>query len=87
VVPGKYTAVLKWMPNIITLILLIGAPAVPSKMVSTAFAQLDYTNGRISAGVRYEAYENVLQGYDSAYNGQGIANKYIRYTDSTLTVQ
>jgi hypothetical protein len=65
----------------------IGAPAVPSKMGLNSFAQLDYTNGRIAAGVRYEAYENALQGYDSRYNGQGIANKYIRYTDSTLQVQ
>src|SRR6185312_5902044 len=65
----------------------IGAPAVPQKMGLNSYASLDYTNGRISAGVRYEAYEDALQGYDSRYNGSGIANKYIKYTDSTLTVQ
>ena len=64
----------------------IGAPPVPEKMGLNSFAQLDYTNGRISAGVRYEAYENVLQGYDTRYNGQGIANRYIRYNDSTMQI-
>lgn len=64
----------------------IGAPAVPEKMGMNAFTQLDYTNGKISAGVRYEAYEDALNGYDARYNGQGIAYKYIRFTDSTLDV-
>ncbi len=65
---------------------LIGAPAVPEKMGLNSFAQLDYTNGKISAGIRYEAYENALQGYDARYNGQGIANKYLRFADSTIDV-
>ncbi|HXP49152.1 MAG TPA: DUF6029 family protein, partial [Bacteroidia bacterium] len=64
----------------------IGAPAVPEKMGLNSFAQLDYTNGKISAGVRYEAYENALQGYDARYNGQGIAYKYLRFADSSFDV-
>jgi hypothetical protein len=64
----------------------IGAPAVPEKMGMNAFTQLDYTNGKISAGVRYEAYEDALNGYDARYNGQGIAYKYIRFADSTIDV-
>jgi hypothetical protein len=66
---------------------LIGAPPVPEKWGLNSFAQLDYTNGRISAGVRYEAYEDALLGFDPRYNGQGIANKYIRYADSTMQIQ
>ena len=65
---------------------LIGAPAVPEKMGLNSYAKMDYTNGRISAGVRYETYDNVLQGYDSRYDGSGFANKYIRYTDSTMQI-
>jgi hypothetical protein len=64
----------------------IGAPVVPEKMGLNTYTQLDYTNGKISAGVRYEAYENALQGYDARYNGQGIAYKYIRFADSTIDV-
>lgn len=65
---------------------LIGAPAVPSKMLLNSYAKLDYTNGKISAGVRYEAYDNALQGYDARYNGNGIPYKYLRFTDSTMDV-
>ncbi len=65
---------------------LIGAPAVPEKMDLNTYAQLDYTNGRISAGVRYEAYDNAIQGYDPRYNGNGIANRYVKYTDSTMSI-
>lgn len=65
---------------------LIGAPAVPEKMGLNSFAQLEYTNGRITAGVRYETYDNVLQGYDTRYDGSGFANKYIKYTDSTMDI-
>ncbi|MGP8216537.1 MAG: DUF6029 family protein [Bacteroidia bacterium] len=64
----------------------IGAPAVPEKMGMNAFTQLDYTNGKVSAGLRYEAYEDVLNGYDARYNGQGIAYRYVRFADSTFDV-
>ncbi|HXB13544.1 MAG TPA: DUF6029 family protein, partial [Bacteroidia bacterium] len=64
----------------------IGAPAVPEKMDFNTYTSLDYTNGRISAGVRFEAYDNAIQGYDTRYNSTGIANKYISYTDSTLNI-
>jgi hypothetical protein len=36
--------------------------------------------------VRYEAYEDALQGYDARYNGQGIAYKYIRFADSNIDI-
>jgi hypothetical protein len=64
----------------------IGAPPVPEKMDLNTYTSLDYTNGRISAGVRFEAYDNALQGYSPKYNGTGIANRYVRYTDSTLNI-
>jgi hypothetical protein len=64
----------------------IGAPAVPEKMDFNAYTTLDYTNGRISAGVRFETYDNAIQGYSPKYNSTGIANRYIRYTDSTLSI-
>ena len=64
----------------------IGAPAVPAKMAMNSYAQLDYTNGKISGGLRYEAYENALQGYDARYNGSGIANRYLRFADTNIEV-
>jgi hypothetical protein len=65
---------------------LIGAPPVPAKMGLNTYAQLDYTNGHISAGLRYETYQNVLQGYDSRYNGSGFPYKYLRYTADNMDV-
>ena len=39
---------------------LIGAPKVPEKLLSNVFGNLNYTKGKFSAGVRYEAYNNCL---------------------------
>lgn len=65
---------------------LIGAPAVPEKMLMNTYDQLDYTNGKISAGIRYEAYQDALQGYDPRYNGSGFPYKYITYKQDNMEV-
>lgn len=65
---------------------LIGAPPVPEKMLSNAFGKIDYNKGPFSAGVRYEAYNNVMQGFDKRYKGQGIINRYARYSNKLLDV-
>lgn len=65
---------------------LIGAPTVPEKVLSNAFGQLNYARGNFSAGGRYEAYNNVMQGFDKRYKGQGITNRYARYTTKLLDI-
>ena len=65
---------------------LIGAPAVPEKMLMNTYDQLDYTNGKISAGIRYEAYQDALQGYDPRYDGSGFPYKYIDYKTENMEV-
>lgn len=65
---------------------LIGAPVVNEKMLSNAFGNLLYTKGKFSAGVRYEAYNNVMQGFDTRYKGQGIVNRFARYQDKLLDI-
>lgn len=65
---------------------LIGAPAVPEKMLMNTYDQLDYTNGRISAGIRYEAYDDALEGYSPNYNGSGFPYKYIDYKQDNMEV-
>jgi hypothetical protein len=65
---------------------LIGAPKVPEKMLSNAFGIINYTKGKFSAGIRYEAYNNVMQGFDSRYKGQGLVNRFVRYQDKLLDV-
>jgi hypothetical protein len=65
---------------------LIGAPNVPEKMLSNAFGNINYTKGKFSVGMRYEAYNNVMQGFDSRYKGQGITNRFARYQDQLLDI-
>lgn len=65
---------------------LIGAPEVPEKMLSNAFGNINYQKGKFSAGIRYEAYNNVMQGFDARYKGQGITNRFARYQDRLLDI-
>lgn len=65
---------------------LIGAPKVPEKFLSNAFGNVNYTRGNFSAGVRYEAYNNVRQGFDTRYKGQGITNRFARYRTDLLDI-
>jgi len=57
----------------------IGASDVPEKMLSNAFANLIYSNGDFSAGLRYESYLNPMLGYDPRYKGSGIPYWFASY--------
>lgn len=65
---------------------LIGAPKVPEKVLSNAFVNLIYKSGNITAGLRYESYANVLQGYNARYNGNGIMYRFVEFTKDELTI-
>lgn len=58
---------------------LIGAKAVPEKIRSNAFANLNYTRGGFKAGLRYESYQKPLLGFDSRYEGSGVTYRYAGY--------
>ncbi len=65
---------------------LIGAPEVPEQVLMNAFANILYTNGDFSAGLRYESYQNVMQGFDSRYKGNGIPYRFASYKSDELKV-
>lgn len=65
---------------------LIGAPEVPEKMLSNAYGIINYQRGKFSAGIRYESYNNVMQGFDPRYKGQGITNRFVRYQEEILDI-
>ncbi len=65
---------------------LIGAPKVPEKFLSNAFGNINFIKGKFSAGVRYEAYNNVKQGFLPQYKGQGIVNRFARYQDKLYDI-
>ena len=65
---------------------VIGAADVPEKLLMNARADILYTNGNFSAGLRFEAYQNPMLGFNSKYQGQGIANYYAAYNGDKLSV-
>lgn len=64
----------------------IGAPPVPEKMLMNGFANIIYTKGKFSAGIRYESYLNRLQGFDPRYQGSGIQYRFATYKSDALEV-
>jgi hypothetical protein len=64
----------------------IGAAEVPEKMLFNGFANLIYTKGKFTAGVRYESYLNRLQGYPAAFQGTGISYRYASYKSDFLEI-
>jgi hypothetical protein len=65
---------------------LIGALAVPEKMGFNGFANVIYTKGNFTAGIRYESYLAKLQGFDSRYNGSGLTYRFAQYKTDALDV-
>ncbi|CAN5202563.1 hypothetical protein BH09BAC5_BH09BAC5_13650 [soil metagenome] len=65
---------------------LIGADTVPEKALFNGWSNVNYTNGKFSAGIRYESYLNHLNGYPSGYQGSGIPYKYASYNNDNLEI-
>ena len=63
---------------------VIGAPIVPQKVLSNGFGNVNYIRGNFSAGIRYESYNPVMQGFDPRYQGTGIPYRYARYKVANL---
>ena len=65
---------------------LIGAPTVPEKVLMNAFLNILYTNGNFSTGIRYESYQNVMQGFDPRYKGNGLPYRFASYKVDELKI-
>ncbi len=64
----------------------IGAEVPPSKMGLNSYANLTYTKGNFTAGLRYEGYMNALLGYDEEYNDIGVPYRFISYRNDELEI-
>ena len=54
-----------------------------------SFANIIYTKGKFSTGVRFESYEPVFLGYIASgapYDGSGIGYRFAKYNDDDLTI-
>ena len=65
---------------------LIGAQEVPEQVLSNGFANVLYTNGKITAGLRYESYQNVMLGFPTSYKGSGIPYRFVQFKSDNLDV-
>lgn len=64
----------------------IGAEKVDDISRMNAYGNINYSVGKFTAGLRYEAYYNALLGYDENYNGSGVPYKYATYTDNNFEI-
>lgn len=65
---------------------LIGAEKVREYVRANIYGNILYRYKGLSAGARYEAYLPQLVGFDSRYEGMGIANRFVTYSDSLFDV-
>jgi len=65
---------------------LMEAKKVNEQILSNGFFNLNYRNGGITAGMRYEHYLNPLQGLDTRYRGQGVPYRFISYSNNFIEV-
>ena len=65
---------------------IIGSTEVMERLLMNARADILYTNGDFSAGLRFEMYQNPMLGFDARYKGAGIANYYLAYNGERLSV-
>lgn len=83
---GHVTGNVQWDGQMSRRDSVIGASDVPEKILSNARADILYTNGNFSAGLRYEGYLGPMLGFDSKYSGQGIANYFVSYKTQDFAV-
>lgn len=64
----------------------IGADDIPQRLLTNARADILYTNGDFSAGLRFESYQDPMLGFDPQWKGQGLAHYFVSYHGERLTL-
>jgi len=65
---------------------IIGAQVPDAKAAMNAYGNFTYTYGNLSAGVRFESYQNSILGFPSRFKGSGIGSRYVRYNFNGLDI-
>lgn len=65
---------------------VIGAPIVAEKILANGFSNVIYTKGNFTAGMRFESYQNALQGFDRRYVGTGVPYRFAQYKIDKLDI-
>ena len=64
----------------------INAQKVDETMLMNAYSNIRFNKGNFTAGVRFESYLNVLQGFDSRFDGNGIPYRFAQYNVNGLYI-
>ena len=56
------------------------------KLGINGFGKINYALGNFTAGLRYEAFQTPMSGFDTRLQGFGIANYYASYDNGTIAV-
>jgi hypothetical protein len=64
----------------------INAEKVDEFMLMNAYSNIRYIKGNFTAGIRFESYLNVLQGFESSFNGNGIPYRFAQYNVNGLDI-
>jgi hypothetical protein len=65
---------------------VINAPDVSEDMLMNGFANINYTNGKFTAGLRYEVYLNPMLGYDYRLKGSGIPYRFASFKSDDFEI-
>jgi hypothetical protein len=64
----------------------INAQKVDETVLMNAYSNIRFNKGNFTAGVRFESYLNVLQGFDSRFDGNGIPYRFAQYNVNGLDI-
>ena len=64
----------------------INAQKVDETILMNAYSNIRYNKGNFTAGLRFESYLNVLQGFDSRFDGNGIPYRFAQYNVNGLDI-
>ena len=64
----------------------INAEKVDEFMLMNAYSNIRFNKDNFTAGVRFESYLNVLQGFESNFNGNGIPYRFAQYNVNGLDI-
>jgi hypothetical protein len=65
---------------------LIGAQVPDAEAALNSFGNFTYTQGNLTAGVRFESYHNAILGFPNRFKGSGIGSRYVRYNNDQLDI-
>lgn len=64
----------------------IGAQVPDAKAAMNTYGNFTYTYGQLTAGVRFESYQNAILGFPNRFKGSGIGSRYVRYNADNIDI-